>query len=228
MQKLPEALRAVAFDLDGTLVDTAPDLASAVNRMLGSLGARPLPPLQVRGLVGHGVERLVERALLESTGVAADPAQMVTALAHFERHYGGALFEQGHVYAGVRAALHSLQHSGLPLCCITNKDSRFALPLLAQADLERYFAFTLCADVPEDRKPSGRLLLRACERFGITPAEMLYVGDSTIDIEAAGAAGCPMTAVSYGYGQLSSANLPSSRPPIDSLLKIAGSLTALA
>ena len=87
----------------------------------------------------------------------------------------------------------------LSLCCITNKDSAFAEPLLQQAGLAPYLVFTLCADRPEDRKPSPKLLLAACSRLGIAPAQMLYVGDSSVDIAAARAAGCPVVAVNYGY-----------------------------
>jgi phosphoglycolate phosphatase len=98
-------------------------------------------------------------------------------------------------------ALRSLADAGIFLCCITNKDSVFAEPLLKEAGLSAFFAFTLCADRAEDRKPSPNMLLAACSRFGIAPAEMVYVGDSSMDIKAARAAGSPVIAVSYGYGK---------------------------
>jgi len=98
-------------------------------------------------------------------------------------------------------ALRSLADAGIALCCITNKDSMFAEPLLQEAGLGGFFAFTLCADRAEDRKPSPNMLLAACSRLGIAPAEMLYVGDTSMDIAAARAAGCPVIAVSYGYGK---------------------------
>src|SRR5207237_3697429 len=102
---------------------------------------------------------------------------------------------------GVAQALQALLHADIKLCCITNKDSLFAEPLLKQAGLHEFFAFTLCADRAMDRKPNPNMLLDACSRFGIVPAEMLYVGNSGVDVLAARAAGCPVVAVSYGYGK---------------------------
>ena len=202
MLRLNDRIRAAAFDLDGTLIDTMGDLATAVNLMLSMLGARELPEPRVRALVGNGVEQLVLRALAESLGnLPSHSAQQSAALALFRRLYGQALFKRSRVYPGVAEALRSLAEADIAMCCITNKDSIFAEPLLKQAQLSGFFAFTLCADRAEDRKPSPNMLLAACSRLGITPAEMLYVGDSSMDIAAARAAGCPVVAVSYGYGK---------------------------
>jgi len=202
MQKLTERIRAVAFDLDGTLIDTMGDLAAAVNLMLSMLGAKELPQSRVRALVGNGVDQLVMRALNESVGSSAThAAQRSAALALFRRLYGQGLFKHSKVYPGVEQALRSLAEAGISLCCITNKDSVFAEPLLKQAALSGLLSLTLCADRAEDRKPSPNMLLAACSRFGIAPAEMLYVGDSSMDIAAARAAGSPVIAVSYGYGK---------------------------
>jgi phosphoglycolate phosphatase len=202
MPKLTERVRAAAFDLDGTLIDTMGDLAAAVNLMLGMLGASELPEPRVRALVGHGVDQLVLRALTESLGNRpTHSAQRSAALALFRRLYGQRLFKHSRVYPGVVQALRSLADAGIALCCITNKDSMFSEPLLQEAGLGGFFAFTLCADRAEDRKPSPNMLLAACSRLGISPAEMLYVGDTSVDIAAARAAGCPIIAVSYGYGK---------------------------
>jgi phosphoglycolate phosphatase len=95
--------------------------------------------------------------------------------------------------------LRALDALALPLCCVTNKESGFALRVLEAADLARYFACVLCADLAEDRKPSPNLLLAACAKLGIEPDELLYVGDSRTDIIAARAAGCRIVAVTYGY-----------------------------
>jgi phosphoglycolate phosphatase len=202
MPKLTERVRAAAFDLDGTLIDTMGDLSAAVNLMLSMLGAKELPEPRVRALVGNGVDQLVLRALTESLGKpATHSAQRSAALALFRRLYGQRLFKHSKVYPGVVQALRSLTDAGIALCCITNKDSMFAEPLLQEAGLGGFFAFTLCADRAEDRKPSPNMLLAACSRLGIAPAEMLYVGDTSMDIAAARAAGCPVIAVSYGYGK---------------------------
>lgn len=200
MAKPRDGFRAAAFDLDGTLIDTMPDLAAAVNLMLSMFGATELPEPRIRALVGDGVERLVLRALSESLGNSTlHAAQRSAALALFRRLYGQALFKHSRIYPGVQEALRALSDAGIALCCITNKDSIFAVPLLEQAGLREFFAFTLCADRAEDRKPNPHLLLTACTRLGIAPAEMLYVGDSRNDIVAARAAGCPVVAVTYGY-----------------------------
>jgi phosphoglycolate phosphatase len=202
MPKLVERFRAAAFDLDGTLVDTMPDLTAAVNLMLGMLGANELPEDRVKALVGNGVDQLVIRALTESLGKPpAYPAQRSAALTLFRRVYGNTVYKKSEVYPGVVQTLRSLSDAGITLCCITNKDSVFALPLLEQAGLARYLKFTLCADRIEDRKPGPGMLLAACSRLGIAPAEMLYVGDSGIDVAAARAAGCPVVTVTYGYGK---------------------------
>jgi phosphoglycolate phosphatase len=202
MLTLNQRIRAVAFDLDGTLIDTMGDLAASVNLMLCALGAKELPEARVRALVGNGVETLVQRALNESVGNSAtQAAQRSAALALFRRIYSQGLFKHSRVYPGVVDALRSLSEAGLSLCCITNKDSAFAEPLLREAGLSEFLGFTLCADRAEDRKPSPNMLLAACSRLGITPAEMLYVGDSSMDIAAARAAGSPVIAVNYGYGK---------------------------
>ena len=202
MPKPTERIRAVAFDLDGTLIDTMGDLTAAVNLMLSMLGARELPDLRVRALVGNGVDQLVLRALNESVGnTPTQTAQRSAALALFRTLYGQGVFKRSKVYPGVVQALQSLADARISLCCITNKDSVFAEPLLKAAGLDEFFAFTLCADRAEDRKPSPNMLLAACSRLGLAPAQMLYVGDSSVDIGAARAAGSPVIAVSYGYGK---------------------------
>jgi phosphoglycolate phosphatase len=200
MSKRVDRIRALAFDLDGTLIDTMADLAAALNLTLTILGAPEIPEDRVRALVGNGVDQLVLRGLSESLGPRpTHPAQRSAALNLFRRLYGQGLFKRSKVFPGVAPALQSLADDGLGLCCITNKDSAFAQPLLEQAGLARFFAFTLCADRAEDRKPSPNMLLAACSRFGIAPGQMLYVGDSGVDIAAARAAGCPVVTVNYGY-----------------------------
>jgi phosphoglycolate phosphatase len=195
-------IRAAAFDLDGTLVDTVWDLAAALNQTLLMLGAPELAQTQVKSLIGAGVERLVAGGLRASLGVSlTDAAQIAAALAVFRRNYARAGFRLGKAFPGVPEGLNALSAAGVALCCITNKDRAFSEPLLEQAGLAGFFDFILCAQRPEDRKPSPNMLLAACARFAVAPAEMLYVGDSTVDIAAARAAGCPIIAVTYGYDQ---------------------------
>jgi phosphoglycolate phosphatase len=192
-------VRAVAFDLDGTLVDSAPDLAAAANAMLEALGHARLPEARIVALIGNGIDRLVDGALAASTGRATDTRPLATASALFRRCYAERLFDRSRVYPGVIEGLEALDALGVARCCITNKASAFTMPLLDAADLARRLAFALCADRPEERKPAPDMLIAACTRLDVAPGEMLYVGDSRIDIEAARAAGCPVAVVDYGY-----------------------------
>jgi phosphoglycolate phosphatase len=206
MTRLVDRLRAVAFDLDGTLVDSVPDLAAAANAMLATLGRRTLDDAAIAAMVGDGVDKLVERALVAS-GIAPDAATSSEARAAFRARYADALFVRSTVYPGVVEGLTALRDKGLPLACVTNKASAFTLPLLDAAGLAPAFALTLCADDPRQRKPRPDLLHAACVHFEIPPEALLYVGDSAADAGAARAAGCPFAAVDYGYGSLTHADV---------------------
>jgi phosphoglycolate phosphatase len=202
MHKVIDRVRIAAFDLDGTLIDTAPDLGAAANMMLAMLGGKTLPHYRIRTLIGNGVDRFVYGALTESLGgKPPSDALRSSALTLFGQLYSQQLFRDSYVYGGVREGLQALRDAGITLACITNKDSRFALPLLEAAELSSLFAFTLCPQVPEDRKPSPNLLLGACADLGVGPSDMLYVGDSRNDLAAARAAGCRVVLVNYGYHQ---------------------------
>jgi len=199
--QLIDCIEAVAFDLDGTLIDTAPDLAAAANSMLRILGGRPLPEHRIAALIGDGVDPFVARVLEESGGASKLYATRRSwARVLFRNLYEQDLFARGRVFPGVEQALQALENAELPLCCITNKESRFALPLLEAAGLRERFPVIVCADRPEDRKPSPSMLLAACRQLGVEPANLLYVGDSRSDIAAARAARCRVAAVTYGYG----------------------------
>jgi len=198
--RLIDRIRAVAFDLDGTLVDTAPDLAAAANVMLAAFGLAPVSQARIGAFIGRGVEQLVAGAFAEAAGRGASPDELSTAIDRFSQSYARGLFDRGRVYPDVVDGLRSLAATGLKLACVTNKDCRFTLPLLDAAGLAEWFALVLCADSPELRKPAPDLLLAACRHFRVSPHKLLYVGDSCIDIAAARAAGCPVAVVNYGYG----------------------------
>ena len=199
MPKLLEHIRAAAFNLDGTLVDSAPDLALAANSMLELLGYAPLTKNRIEGLIGGGIDRLVDGVLIESIDRVAGPAVLAAARSRFRQLYAERLFDRSRVYPGVTEGLRMLGEAGIRLCCVSNKESAFTLPLLEAAGLTRFFAFALCADCAEERKPKPDLLLAASARFQVAPGGMLYVGDSPTDIAAARAAACPVAAVDYGY-----------------------------
>jgi phosphoglycolate phosphatase len=200
MPRLFDYIEVVAFDLDGTLVDTAPDLAAAANMMLVILGGRPLPEARVPALIGEGIDQLVAGVLtLTRDGIAPEPAQLSSAARLFRDLYEQCLFRRSRLYPGALETLHALQSAGVFSCCVTNKERRFTLPLLEAAGIAELIAFALCAERAEERKPNPMLLIDACQRLGVAPSRMLYVGDSRSDIIAARAAGCRVVAVDYGY-----------------------------
>lgn len=198
MRRLIDDIEAVAFDLDGTLIDTAPDLGAAANMMLVMLGGRLLPEDQIPSMIGAGIDALVTR-VLERSGIAADPALQAMAGALFRNLYGQRVFERSCVYPGVAMTLHKLRADGRRLYCVTNKERKFALPLLELAGLTGFFTAVFCGDRVEDRKPSPNLLKAACTHACVEPARMLLVGDSRADVVAAQSAGCRAVAVDYGY-----------------------------
>jgi len=133
------------------------------------------------------------------SGVTPDRLLHSAAAMLFRNLYGQRVFAHSRIYPGVANTLRAFRASGHALYCVTNKESKFALALLELAGLRDCFASVLCADLPEIRKPSPNLLHAACAHAGIEPEKMLCVGDSSTDIEAARAAGCPVVAVDYGY-----------------------------
>lgn len=197
----PLAVKAVMIDLDGTLLDTAPDLASAANMMLRELNRTELPLETVRSYIGKGIEKLVKRSLTGSLDGEPDTALLAEAMPAYERHYANTLYVDTRPYAGVMEGLNALREKNLRLACITNKAEAFTLPLLRAAGLMDYFDLVLSGDSLPKKKPHPMPLLHACERFGIAAHEMLLIGDSLNDAQAAHAAGCHVFVVPYGYNE---------------------------
>jgi len=194
-------LRAVMFDLDGTLVDSAPDLAVAANRMLVALGLRERDPALIATFIGKGIAKLVERALTGSLDGVADLVPVARGLALFERYYGEESGRCTTVYPGVAEGLRMLAREGLPLACVTNKAEHFAHKLLAHTGLAGFFAVVVGGDTLQRRKPDALPFLHVCERLGVAAREALVVGDSGNDVAGARAAGCPVICVPYGYNE---------------------------
>jgi phosphoglycolate phosphatase len=197
--RLIKRVRAIALDLDGTLIDTAPDLAAAANHMLLAMQLPALAEDHVRAMIGDGVEALVERALNRALNKVPTEPVLRTAIDRFKEAYSNAIFERSRIYPGVLQTLNTLKDAGLRLACVTNKSVGFTAPLLANAGLAAHFDHILCATGPADRKPSPAMLRSLCTRLDLTPATVLMVGDSGKDIRSARAAGCPVAAVVYGY-----------------------------
>ena len=197
----PLPVKAVMIDLDGTLVDSIPDLAAAANMMLAALGRPALDIELIRTFVGKGIPRLVERTLCAAMDGTPDPELMARALPVFERSYAEVNGRHTTVYPGVKSGLAALEEQGFPLACVTNKSMRFTEPLLEMVGLAAHFRKVVAGDTLARKKPDPAPLLYACEAFRIAPHDMLMIGDSVNDTEAARAAGCPVFCVTYGYNE---------------------------
>ena len=196
-------IRAVCIDLDGTLLDTIPDLAAAANRMLEDLGLERLDPALLETFVGKGVEVLVERTLA-AAGRADDrpgTAGFDRARTAFYQRYRAGNGLEARLYDGVVDGLTQMQSLGLRLSCVTNKPGEFVGPLLDRFGLSSFFDFSIAGDTLPVKKPHPGPLLEACRRWSLTPAQVLAVGDSVNDAAAARAAGMPVVVVPYGYNE---------------------------
>ncbi len=184
------------FDLDGTLIDSAPDMHRAVNLMLADLGCAPLTLPQIRSMVGDGASALIARALAARQCVSADPAQ---ALATFLEHYEAEPTAQTRTFQAVPETLERLQAAGLTLAVCTNKPDRLTKMILERLGIEQFFARVVAGDSLPFRKPDPRALLEVINGFGAAKAASLMVGDSEVDAATAQAADVPFVLMTYGY-----------------------------
>jgi len=213
-------LDTVLLDLDGTLVDTAPDIFEAVGRTLLQLGARPLPFDTVRGFIGNGVPALVRRVLRATGDARLDEQQ---ALDVFQRHYRDTNGRYGKVFPGVRTGLAALRQAGCRLACVTNKPRAASAALLDIHALAPWFEVVVAGDTLERMKPDPAPLLHACGVLQAHPGRALLVGDSGVDVAAARAARMPVVIVRYGYPGIEGIDAMRCAALIDSL----GELPAL-
>ncbi|MCL2656187.1 MAG: phosphoglycolate phosphatase [Betaproteobacteria bacterium] len=193
------AVDAVLFDLDGTLLDTLPDLLTAANRMLAELGQASRTYAEVRRFVGKGIPNLVQRCLSDDRSV--DPALVEAGLPVYRRHYAVVNGDATRIYDGVEPTLKQLKAQGIRLGLVTNKAQAFTLPLLEHVGLARYFDAVVSGDVLPQKKPDPAPLLHACAQIGVSPARAIMIGDSANDAEAAQAAGMPVLLANYGYSE---------------------------
>lgn len=189
----------ILIDLDGTLIDSVPDLAFCVDAMMTELGLPARGEVAVRNWVGNGVERLVQRALCNDLDGQPDAALFERALPVFMRLYQENTSQRSCLYPGVREGLDLLQAQAYRLGCVTNKAERFTLPLLRDKDILDRFELVVSGDTLEKKKPDPMPLLYAAERFGVAPTDSLMVGDSRSDVKAARAAGFRIVCMTYGY-----------------------------
>ncbi len=194
-----KGISAILFDLDGTLVDSAPQLTAAVNGALGPLGRRVLSIDEVRTMIGNGIGALTERALA-ATGAEPGSDETVAIIDEVHRVYDCQSLPA--VYDGVAETLARLNQAGHKLVVCTNKTESAARKLLAGLGLDQWLADVAGGDRFTNRKPHPDHLLKPLEALGIGPHAAVMVGDSGIDASAAKAAGIAFIAVSYGYAKV--------------------------
>ncbi|MGH8211238.1 MAG: phosphoglycolate phosphatase [Steroidobacteraceae bacterium] len=198
----------VVFDLDGTLIDSAPDMHRAVNLMLADLGCAPLTLADIRSMVGDGASALIARALAARQCVTADPTK---ALAQFLEHYEADPTPFTRTFPGVTATLERLQAFGLTLAICTNKPARLTQMILECLGIDRLFVRVVAGDSLPFRKPDPRALMELLNGFDTPTVASLMVGDSEVDAATAHAASVPFVLMTYGYH----------RGPIDGISSIA-------
>jgi phosphoglycolate phosphatase len=202
MQPLPAT---VVFDLDGTLVDTAPDLCAALNHALAALGRPGVPAEDVRHMVGHGARKLLERGL--ATSGAVTPAIIEAGVPHFLDFYAAHIADGSRPFDGVEAALDALAAAGTGLAICTNKPVALSRALVSALGWDARFAANLGFDSVDRPKPDPGHVLAAIAAAGGDPATTVFVGDSITDTTAAKAAGIPVVAVSFGFSDRPAADL---------------------
>lgn len=195
---VPVSVAAIVIDLDGTLLDTAPELCEAANRMLRDIDYTPVSQELLASYIGNGISWLVKRALTGDMHATPDAALYEHALPIFEKHYTGLLL-QSKTFGGVIEGLDAMKAAGFRLGCITNKVARYTEPLLKGIGLAKYFEIVLSGDTLPEKKPHPLPLLHAAKFFGVPIEKLLLIGDSLNDAVAARAAGCPVFCVPYGY-----------------------------
>jgi phosphoglycolate phosphatase len=192
-------IRAIAIDLDGTLLDTINDLSGAANRTLRALGLAEIPLERLRTFVGKGKAMHVRRSLAASMGREASEVELAQAMEIYEREYFAHIDDTTRPYAGVREGLDAMKAKGFPLACVTNKARAFTLKLLERQALLADFDFVLGGDELARSKPDPLMLTHTAERLFVPTPQLLMIGDSGNDAHAARAAGCPIVLMNYGY-----------------------------
>lgn len=189
----------ILIDVDGTLVDSVPDLTFCVDEMMKALDRPPHGEAKVRNWVGNGVERLVRRALIGQLNGEPDEADYQKAYPIFLDLYAENTSKRSRLYPGIREGLDYLKAAGYKLGCVTNKAEQFTVPLLTDLGVAGDFSIIVSGDTLPQKKPDPAPLLHAARFFGVEPVQALMVGDSVSDVKAARAAGFQIVCMSYGY-----------------------------
>lgn len=191
--------RMILIDLDGTLVDSVPDLAYCVDETMKRIGRAPWGEAKVREWVGNGVERLVKRALVGALDGEPDDESYAQALPIFMEIYADNVSGRSVLYPGVKEGLATLKQQGYIVCCVTNKAEQFTVPLLRDMGIAHQFEIIVSGDTTPKKKPDPMPLLYAAEKMGVAPANSLMIGDSSNDVTAARSAGFGIVCLPYGY-----------------------------
>lgn len=194
-QKLPQ-IQAIAFDLDGTLVDSLPGLASATQRMLEELSLPTVSAEQVKVWIGNGIDVLIQRVFAH---IGAPESLQTQARKVFDRHYDNTIDEGTTLFPHVVATLDQLQQNGYPMALVTNKPAQFLPALLSSLGIDKYFSLCLGGGDVIKLKPHPAPLYQVMATFGLYNDQLLFVGDSRNDIQAAKNAHCPTVGLTYGY-----------------------------
>jgi phosphoglycolate phosphatase len=187
------------IDLDGTLVDSVPDLAWCADEMLKALDMPVRGEAKVRNWVGNGVERLIKRALIDQLDGEPDEALFAKAKPIYMGLYADNASKRSQLYPHVKEGIAWLKQQGVRVGCVTNKDAQFTLPILKDLGIYDEFEIVICGDTLPQKKPDPAPLLHAAKFFKVDPSESLMIGDSISDVKASRAAGFKIVCMSYGY-----------------------------
>lgn len=188
------SLRAVLFDLDGTLLDTAPDMVGALNALRREESRAPVPYDEIRGVVSHGAARMVKAGFPD-----ANPESALRLQQRFLEIYRATLSRETRLFPGMDQVLEALADSRIKSGIVTNKPAWLTEPLLGELGLRARFACVVSGDTLAERKPHPLPLLHAAALAGAEPGECVYVGDAERDVQAAHAAAMPAVVANYGY-----------------------------
>ncbi len=219
---LARRYNAYLFDLDGTLVDTAPDINAALNAALSSGGFPEVTEALTRHWVGHGSRVLLQQALTHHgvPDLSSDETLMARLLKVFIEYYSGHIADFSRPYPGVEEALLALQSRGARLAIVTNKLTGLSTQVLAELQLDRHFTAVVCGDTLPQHKPDPAPALHACRLLNVAPIDALFVGDSVTDVDTARAAGCSVVCVRDGYNHGTPAGQLGADAVIDSLIQL--------
>ena len=218
----PLPVKAIVIDLDGTLLHTAPELAESANRMLRDMSRAPVSQDLLMSYIGNGIHWLVKRALTGDMHAEPDAALFDKALPIFEKHYTE-LATQSNTFPNVVQGLDAMKAAGFRLGCITNKLECYTTPILKTSGLAKYFEIVVAGDTLPEKKPHPMPLLHSAKFFGVPIEQLLLVGDSLSDAQAARAAGCPIICVPYGYNHgepVASLNVDAVIPDLSALMAL--------